>query len=117
MERIYTKDYFLSKLKSGDIYITFNTFDYKNVYGYYLYEDNQKILIWTRFGKKLYNGLVEAVNDDLLNLGFIFIKIKYPTDCNLYMLNDSNFELIPKILLKVMFKKRLNVANPTFNKN
>lgn len=112
MERIYTKDYFISKLKSGDIYITFNTTNYKTVYGYYLYEDQHKILIWTRYGKILYNGFVETVNDELFNLGFIFIRIKFPTDCNFYMLNDSNFELIPKILLKVMFKKRLNLANP-----
>lgn len=107
MERIYNiKEYAISKLKSGDIYISYNPWDYKNIYGYYLYENWKKILIWTKFGKTIYNGLVDEVNDDLFNLGIIFIRIKYTIDCDLYILHDWYFELINKNLLKVIFQKK-----------
>lgn len=108
MERIYTKrDYALYKLTSGDIYISFNPWDYKTIYGYYLYDNNKKILIWTKFGKTVYNGLVEDANDDLFDLGIIFIRIRYPTDCDLYILHEWYFELIHIKLLRFIFQKKI----------
>lgn len=107
MEGIYSKkDYALHKLKTGDIYISFNPWDYKNIFGYYLYDNYRKILIWTKYGKTIYNGFVDDVNDELFELGIIFIRIEYPKDCDLYILHDWYFELIHKNLLKIIFQKK-----------
>lgn len=97
------RTYILSKLKSGHVYISFTPSKYKNIYGYYLYDNQTKLYIWTRFGTVVYNGLVEDAKDDLFNLGIIFIRIRSLFNDDIFIINDSYFYLIHTRLLQMIF--------------
>lgn len=95
------RQYILSKLKTGYIYIAFTPSKYKDIYGYYLYNNQTKLYIWTHFGTIVYNGLVNDAKDDLFDLGIIFIKIKSLFD-DIFIINDSYFYLIHTRLLQLI---------------
>lgn len=95
------KMYMLSKLKTGHIYISYTPSKYKNVYGYYLYDNQTKLYVWTRFGTVVYNGLIKNAKDELFDLGIVFIKIRSLFD-NLSVINDNYFYLIHTKLLQMI---------------
>lgn len=96
----------LKLLTSGDICISYNHTNLREILGYYLYDNQTKIFIWTKYGKKVYDDFLYNLDATLLNFGEEFLRIKYPQDCEIEILKEEYFYILNgNILKKIFFQK------------
>ena len=101
-DRITRRDLAIELLKTGSICISFNPENLREIRGYYLYSNNKKLYVWTKYGKEIYDGLLSDVDDTIFNFGSLFLKIHYPEDCNITPLKSGYFYLLPgKVLTRI----------------
>ncbi len=93
----------LKLLQTGNICISYNPDNLKEVWGYYLYNSQEKILIWTKYGKMVFDDYLIKADRSLFELGKIFIQIKYPQDCDIEVLKTEYFYLLNGNILKKIF--------------
>lgn len=97
----------LKLLLTGDICISYNLENTREVWGYYLYDNHKKILIWTKYGKKIFDDYFSKMDKSFFELGKLFIQVKYPQDCEMGILQAEYFYLLNgNVLRKIFLQKK-----------
>lgn len=96
----------LQLLKKGQICISYDCDDFQSICGYYMYDNQEKVIIWKKFKTVLYDGYIINAAPNLFLKGEIFRAIVYPNDCNIAQLSSGYFYLLPGVVLTKIFNNK-----------